>query len=133
MLVLGSVNSPLTTQKSNKGQFFFFVILQFDSICFEFNTCDGSNTVDSSEIRRENPPGIRLKKKRKSWDTLPTSSGFPAGFLTHQNRITIRAMVKSPYILGMAIPPLMTESLFHGALFSPLRTWVDDHPGCIWK
>ena len=22
------------------------------------------------------------------------------------------------------IPPLMTESLFHGALFSPLRTWV---------
>ncbi len=35
---------------------------------------------------------------------------------------------KSRFLGDKLIPPLMTESLFHGALFSPLRNWVDDHP-----
>ena len=49
---------------------------------------------------------------------------------------TICAMVKVVAILGMGdrAPPLMTESLFHGALFSPLRNWVDEWPSpIIWK
>ena len=36
-------------------------------------------------------------------------------------------MVKPVAILGMGdLPPFNRESLFHGALFSPLRNWVDE-------
>ena len=35
------------------------------------------------------------------------------------------AMVKSRYIGDKLIPPLMTESLFHGP-YKPLLTWVDE-------